>query len=54
MVALLKFFYSDTKHTPGTVHFHVEVSTCKINGATGALTPPHLGRSSTNQLKSEE
>ena len=54
VVSPLKFFFSDTKHTPGTVHFQVEVSTCKINGATGALTPPHLGRSSKNQLKSDE
>ena len=39
--------------TPGCVNFTVEVSTCKINGATGSLTPPHLGPTSKNVLKTD-
>ena len=54
VVMPLAFFYSDNKHTPGTVNFHVEISTCKINGETGELTPPHLGENSKNKLKTEE
>ena len=54
VVMPLSFVYSNNKHTPGCVSFNVEVSTCKINGATGALTPPHLGSSSKNKLKTDE
>ena len=53
VVMPLAFFYSDNKHTPGTVNFHVEISTCKINGETGELTPPHLGENSKNKLKTD-
>lgn len=54
VVMPLAFIMSDNKHTPGCVSFHVEVSTSKINGATGALTPPHLGSRSKNKLKTDE
>lgn len=54
VVMPLVFIMSDNKHTPGCVTFHVEVSTSKINGETGALTPPHLGSKSKNKLKTDE
>tara|TARA_B100000795_G_scaffold255255_1_gene226765 strand:+ start:403 stop:1233 length:831 start_codon:yes stop_codon:yes gene_type:complete len=54
VVMPLTFVYSDNKHTPGCVSFNVEISTCKINGVTGTLTPPHLGSSSKNKLKTDE
>ena len=52
VVSPLNMWFEDNAHTPGCVNFKVEISTCKINGATGSLTPPHLGERSRNLLKS--
>ena len=53
VVSPISMWYEDNAHTPGCVNFTVEVSTCKINGATGSLTPPHLGAQSKNLLKTD-
>ena len=53
VVCPISMWYEDNAHTPGCVNFTVEVSTCKINGATGSLTPPHLGPKSKNLLKTD-
>ena len=42
VVGVIKLRYIDNKHTPGCVTFEVDVQTCKINGATGSITGPHL------------
>ena len=51
VISPINMFYSDNRHTPGCVSFSVEFSTCKINGDTGNLTPPHLANNSPNPLK---
>ena len=53
VVSPISMWYEDNAHTPGCVNFTVEICTCKINGATGSLTPPHLGASSKNLLKTD-
>lgn len=53
VVSPISMWYEDNAHTPGCVNFTVEVCTCKINGATGSLTPPHLGAQSKNLLKTD-
>ena len=55
VVGVLKLRYVDDKRTPGCVSFEVQAETCKINGRTGQLTPPHqiasLLKSSSHQAK---
>ena len=42
IIPVIYLRYKDNTHLRGTVNFELEYHTCKINGITGNLTPPHL------------